>query len=127
MIHKDYCSKCKRKNISLIKYSKGTRGNVQYYHCRDCNNERIKAYQKTPAGKIAFNRLQENMRIKYPEKIKARQLVRNAIVSGGIVKPNGCEICENNHRLAAHHSDYSKPLQVTWLCGTCHTNIHRVV
>jgi len=59
MIHKDYCSRCKRKNIPLIKYSKGSSGAVQYYQCRDCANKRTKAYYNTPKGRAPYKLVRE--------------------------------------------------------------------
>jgi hypothetical protein len=29
-------------------------------------------------------------------------------------------------RLEAHHTDYSRPLEVEWLCVSCHRNHHVV-
>ena len=35
-----------------------------------------------------------------------------------------CELCGNvNSQM--HHSDYSKPLEVTWLCRHCHLSWHK--
>ena len=59
-----------------------------------------------------------------PEKVKAREKVNNAIRSGKIIKPINCSKCNRETRLSGHHFDYSKPLEVIWLCGSCHKKIH---
>jgi ribosomal protein S27AE len=35
-----------------------------------------------------------------------------------------CEVC-GNLKAQAHHDDYSKPLQVRWLCQKHHTEHHQ--
>ena len=50
--------------------------------------------------------------------------VSNAVASGVLVKPKNCEICCLEKRLIAHHSDYSKPLLVAWVCESCHQKEH---
>lgn len=62
-------------------------------------------------------RLQLN---KFPEKRKARNAVSWAIYTGKIKKPNNCEICKKESKVEGHHEDYSKPLNVKWLCFSCH-------
>lgn len=57
-------------------------------------------------------------REKYPEKIRARQEVRNAIKRGDLVRLP-CEKC-GKEKTEAHHEDYSKPLMVKWLCKLHH-------
>lgn len=55
------------------------------------------------------------------EKQRARTLANGAISSGKIAKDNFCWWClTTNKRLSAHHEDYSKPLEIVWLCGRCH-------
>lgn len=59
---------------------------------------------------------------KNSEKNKARYTLYNAIVSGHVIRET-CEVCGKPHA-EGHHSDYSQPLKVTWLCGTHHRALH---
>lgn len=61
-------------------------------------------------------------REKYPEKEKARKAISNAIRDGRIVRPDHCSKCGLICKPQAHHADYSKPLEVTWLCKICHVS-----
>jgi len=45
---------------------------------------------------------------------------------GIIHKPEHCDVCGIKHRLIdAHHNDYNKPLDVTWMCRKCHYEWHK--
>lgn len=61
-------------------------------------------------------------RAKNPEKVKAHGKVLNALRRGRI-KRKPCEKC-GRAKATAHHEDYSKPLDVTWLCARCHRQLH---
>ena len=54
----------------------------------------------------------------------ARLQVRVA-VKKGILKKLPCKVCGIKARLQAHHEDYSKPLEVVWLCATHHYDLHQ--
>lgn len=56
-----------------------------------------------------------------PEKYKARNALNNAVRDGRIQK-QGCEVCGG--KAQAHHEDYSKPLEVRWLCFEHHREEH---
>jgi hypothetical protein len=56
-------------------------------------------------------------------KTKAQQEVQRAIYSGVLVK-QPCIVCGNQEAFA-HHSDYSKPLDVDWMCRYHHSLWHR--
>jgi hypothetical protein len=58
------------------------------------------------------------MRLKYPEKFKARELLSYA-VKIGVIKRGRCEVC-NSTKTEAHHQDYNKPLEVNWVCQIHH-------
>jgi hypothetical protein len=59
-----------------------------------------------------------------PEKWKAHAALYYAVRSGKIVKSKVCDICDREIRTEAHHPDYSKPLEVMWLCRRCHIGEH---
>lgn len=51
-------------------------------------------------------------------KHKARKAVNNALRSGKLIKKS-CKVC-GNFETTAHHHDYTKPLDVIWLCKQHH-------
>jgi hypothetical protein len=57
---------------------------------------------------------------RYPERKFAHKAVERALRSGRLTKPTACERCGTTGRLEGHHPDYTQPLQVIWLCVTCH-------
>lgn len=59
----------------------------------------------------------------HPERYAARVLVGNYVRDGKLRKLP-CEMC-GNAKSEAHHEDYSKPLQVRWLCRKHHAELHR--
>ena len=62
-----------------------------------------------------------------PLKFPANRKVRTQVQLGKIKKPTHCEEClEPSVILHGHHEDYSKPLEVQWLCPKCHGKRHRV-
>lgn len=50
----------------------------------------------------------------------AHYRVSRAILSGVLVRPNSCARCGRTCRPEGHHEDYGKPLEVQWLCPSCH-------
>lgn len=54
----------------------------------------------------------------------ARDAVKRAVDSGELIKPNRCQRCEKEIHLEGHHEDYSRPLEVIWLCILCHEMRH---
>lgn len=69
---------------------------------------------------------QHRYRQKYREKNIAHLRVARALQSGVLVRPSTCSKCGVCCKPQAHHNDYSKPLDVVWLCGDCHAKEHRL-
>lgn len=63
-------------------------------------------------------------RVQNPEKNRAHKAVGYALVCGKLER-QPCGRCGTNRRVHAHHDDYSRPLDVMWLCPTHHRERHR--
>jgi len=63
---------------------------------------------------------------KYTNAINPHYLVQQAVKKGQLIKPKVCAICNKEKSLRAHHEDYSKPLEVLWVCNQCHKHIHEI-
>jgi hypothetical protein len=109
MMGDGYLGKCKE----CAKYDvrQNRRKRLDYYLQYD--RERSKA----PERILAIRTSRE------PHKRKAQVAVANALRRGNLRKLP-CEIC-GNQKSEAHHTDYSKPLDVMWLCRKHHADWHR--
>jgi hypothetical protein len=81
-----------------------------------------KRYQQSAAGRVSTR----NTRLKYvkanPLKRAAHVAVGNAVRDGKLMR-KPCEVCQRQDS-HAHHDDYSKPLEVRWLCPPHHQQWH---
>lgn len=88
----------------------------------EAHRDKRATYRKRHADRI---RVQSAIwRSRNPHKRKAHYLVQSAVRTRAMVKPMTCESCGTTANLEAHHEDYAKPLEVTWLCKSCHFNLH---
>jgi hypothetical protein len=55
---------------------------------------------------------------------RAGVLVMLAKRRGELVAPDRCSSCTRETKVLAHHEDYARPLDVTWLCSACHMRRH---
>lgn len=62
---------------------------------------------------------------RHPVERRARVTLGNGLRDGRLIRPAACQSCGAKERLDAHHPDYSKPLEVMWLCKRCHGAEHR--
>lgn len=120
------CKKCKKEKPEDEFYvsNKNT--------CKECLKKRALEYRKKHIEKIrAYDRARGNRqshdylrkyREKYPRKYKAHNIVNNAIRDKKLFK-EPCEVCGNENSVA-HHDDYSKPLNIRWLCQAHHKQWH---
>ncbi|MBE3036991.1 MAG: hypothetical protein IMZ70_07940 [Candidatus Atribacteria bacterium] len=81
-----------------------------------------KLYKNTPKGREVSRNSLMKWRKNNPEKYIAHRIVQEAIRLGVLIK-QPC-ICGEKDSLG-HHPDYSKPLEVVWLCDPCHKIIHQ--
>ncbi len=89
---------------------------------------RVKAreeYQQTEVGKAAKKRAMDSYRKRYPMKYAAHVITGNAIRDGLLIPASECSVCRSTESIEGHHDDYTKPLDVRWLCAKCHKDWHK--
>jgi tRNA(Arg) A34 adenosine deaminase TadA len=100
----------------------------EYFRRRNAYPQNVYArrkYDKSDRGiavKIANNRKRRGVDA---TRFAARDAL-NAAVRYGIIKRLPCEVC-GDRKSHGHHHDYSKPLEVTWLCRAHHDDLHASV
>lgn len=115
------CFVCKQKFEKEIRKIKQTEKlNKQHTCSRKCaarisNDKRKKLIHSSDASENT-----RRDRQKRPEEYKARQLVRQALKSGKLIRPEYCEQCGTPCRAEAHHEDHSRPYMLLWVCEECH-------
>lgn len=127
------CFKCEAWKPHAGFYRHSAMGDGYLGKCKECVKADVKAnrdarrayyslYEKTrtqtPERKRTAAASRKRYRTRHPEKIKARHAVSNAIRNGRLVRL-ACSVCGSD-RAQAHHDDYSRPLDVRWMCFRCH-------
>lgn len=131
------CFKCKKVKPINEFYKHPKMGDGHLGKCKECtkkdvssnyadNREQYAEYEKKrfqdKKRKEATIVYQRNRRARNPEKYKANNEVGNALRDCRL-KEEPCEVC-GDLVVEAHHEDYSKPLDVNWLCRKHHLERH---
>lgn len=121
--HVNKCKECNKKDVRENR-SRKTAYYREYDKSRNSNIARLIARRRylhdhPEVKKRAMERYQD----KYPEKRIAHVIAGNAIRDSRLIK-KPCEVCGEIDGVEAHHEDYSKPLEVTWLCREHHLERH---
>lgn len=128
------CFKCEKiKEISDF-YRHAQMGDGRLNKCKECAKADVKKHREENIESVReYDRKRGNRqsksytaeyRGKNPKKYKAHIMIGNALKSGKINKPIGCESCGSVFSVHGHHDDYDKPLDVRWLCSACHSQWH---
>ena len=132
------CAKCKNdKPLSSFSISSG-RKDGRYCYCRDCVKPiRRERYLRKKQKELTINKkwrathrkkmneYSQAWRDRNPEKMAAYNKYVVAIRYGRL-KKQPCEVCGSKVS-EGHHHDYSKPLDVRWLCKDHHEEAHHGV
>ena len=122
--HLGKCKQCTKRDVRE-NYERRRGQYLAYERSRANAPHRVdgrKRYSKTENGKACHRRALRRQREKFPEKHSARVQLRNAVRSGR-VEEMPCVKC--GKKADGHHEDYSKPLDVVWLCRSHHAERHR--
>ena len=152
VIMEKQCSKCKeRKALSEFHIDKKNKDGLHCW-CKVCRSACSKKYYEEKEEKLRINtriyykkhskesnarnrdyyRRTQKDRLDYRKKYYkkhlkkevANHIVSRAIESGILIRPNKCSKCNCECKPDGHHEDYDKPLEVIWLCKSCHKKHH---
>lgn len=131
------CFKCKRDLPRSEFYKHPQMGDGLLGKCKECaktdvrenySKRRIQYHQyekqrsQDPRRRELTRIYCANGKKRNAEKWKARYATLNAIRDGKL-KRLPCEVC-GNEKTEAHHEDYSKPMDVKFLCFKHHRQVH---
>ena len=134
------CTRCKTtKRVSEFYWRPDW--NDCYSWCKSCSREYSRKYRDDPVRESRQREVDREYQRKkrkenpewkladtlaymkkYPEKTNARRKVAYAVKLGKLQK-EPCRDCGKEY-VHAHHPDYSKPLDVIWLCAVHHKLEH---
>lgn len=132
------CKECKIDQLLTEYWLLKKSGKLRRLTCRTCLKKRQAEYRKTESYKNSFKK---SWNI-YSKTEKGRATIKRSrekrISSGkykatfavwyakkiGLIKKLPCEAC-GEKKSEAHHCDYSKKLDIVWLCRQCHVNSHK--
>jgi hypothetical protein len=123
-IHMKKCSSCNEiKDFSFFHKDKNTKTGCSTY-CKSCKSVKDKKYERNNSYTEQKKQSKKIWRDKHPERKKAHMKVYYAMRKGLLVK-QPCFMC--GEKAEAHHPDYSRPLDVIWLCSSHHRQAHQNV
>ena len=128
--NKIYCRKCLRTK-QRERYRKRKAGILRNPLLTDAEKkERQRVYYRkwyAEKGRENRNRYDETTETwlkAHPEATKAKTKLHWAVKTGKLERPIFCDQCREIRKINAHHPDYTKPLEVIWLCHSCHKILH---
>jgi hypothetical protein len=132
------CFKCQVKKPLTDFYKHSGMFDGYLNKCKQCAKKDSRQYRESNLEKV---RLYDRQRAKLPYRMelstrltkiwraedRRRTAAHNAVIRA--IKANKlmqkpCEVC-GNKEVVAHHEDYDKPLDVVWLCYSCHAKHHK--
>ncbi len=114
------CSCCGTfKPLADYDHSRSSRDG-HHHRCKTCDRKRDR--QRRADGSLA--RAYQRWQSFHPQAVATHRAFRAAVKRGEIMR-QPCELC-GDPRSHGHHDDYSKPLEVSWLCQLCHIEHHRL-
>lgn len=129
------CKDCGEIKPETEFYENSGMSNGRVNSCKECTKLRVTRWRIKNINKVRqYDRNRPNKEKRYQEQIirqrnyserSARSAISNALRDGKLFRPNNCIKCGSPCIPEAHHTDYTKPLTVEWLCSICHGSRHR--
>jgi hypothetical protein len=115
--HLNKCKSCTKKDV--------------HEHRHGAGREKVLAYDRKradqPHRRESMARRMQQWGARFPERRRAHSALRRAVIAGRVVPWPVCAVPECSLAPEAHHPDYSRPLDVVWLCSAHHKQAHALV
>lgn len=121
------CAKARRTKNYKEKNAEFREKRKEYYRK---NREKLAANQvESQKGNVRYRKYQNKYLMKKrksgDKKFLARHILFLAVKGKMIFRPEECSQCNVKGKIEAHHTNYDKPLDVTWICVKCHRALHK--
>ena len=118
--HLNKCIQCARKDVA-DRAAKKSATDLEWVESERVRHRAKQAKYRTEGrAQPTTDEARKRWIMKNPNKISAHKAMSGALKSGQLVRASSCEKCGRSGRIEGHHRDYSKPLDVQWLCTKCH-------
>jgi len=130
------CFKCKIGKALEEFYVHSMMADGHLNKCKECTKRDVREHRRThpsvqeydrwrfqhdPVRRADTRRRANARRKANPLQGRASCMVSRAVRDGRLARPSRCSRCgEKGRRIEAHHPDYTKPLEVIWVCSLCH-------
>lgn len=132
------CFKCQVKKPLSEFYAHKEMSDGHLGKCKDCAKADVMEHREANLEKIrAYDRERSNLphrveaRAEYQKFYRANNREKyiatgkaNRAARAGKIKKEACVVCGKTGAVEKHHPDYSKPLDVVWLCRVHHSHVH---
>lgn len=123
------CTGCRktfanRSEVTIGGYK--TRKREEYiFYCHPCRRIIYQRYIQSPKGQAYRKRNAEWQKAhRQTAQAKARYAISSRVYGRRLKRPSKCDHGCTGVKIEAHHPDYSKPLEVKWLCKKHHVAEH---
>jgi hypothetical protein len=115
------CCNCQQEKTFESFHKDATAPSGYSSYCKLCKKQKdTKYYSYSEQEK----KRKTKYRLEFPERKNAQSKVYRAVKFGKLIK-QPCFICGEDSE--AHHPDYSRPLDVVWLCSSHHRQAHNLI
>jgi hypothetical protein len=110
----NYCKSC------FLTRQKQRRSNLEVRTRIRAHN---RLYSRTPKERERRKTTAIFWRQQNPKGYRAHNAANNAVRDGKLIR-KPCQSCGAVEHVHKHHPDYAQPLDVIWLCASCHHCLH---
>jgi hypothetical protein len=127
-----YAPRVNQKEVTLICECGKEKESTRKFYCIECLKKR-----KRDRNKVSSQHRRDKLKIDgvivvptplTVEQRSMRQAARdyiNRLIRQGVVTRLNCEVCGSQKNVEAHHDDYTRPLDIRWLCRVHHDEHHK--